>query len=83
MQYQPHAVGFGQIGQDDRELVAPHARYRVGCAQAALNARRRLYQQLVSAVVPERVVDFFEMVQIDKQNSQLLRVPFAFFYFLL
>ena len=58
----------GQIGQQHRELVAAEAGQRVGAAHAA---RRRSATSTSSAsplVVPERVVDLLEAVEVDQQQ---------------
>jgi hypothetical protein len=73
----------GKLGQYHRELVATHARHRVGRAHAGLYAPPGLYQQQVAAVMAECVVDFLEMVQVDEQDGQLRVVAFAFLDLLL
>ena len=55
--------------QDDGELVAAEARHRVATADAAGQAPRRQFQQLVAGHVPKRVVDVAEAVEIDQEHG--------------
>ena len=80
---QPHVVGFVHLGEDHGKFIAPHAGHGVGFAQAALNAAGRLNKQQIAAVVAQRVVDLFEVVQVDEQNGQLLAIAPTFLDFLL
>ena len=57
--------------QDDRELVAPQPRHRIGTAGAGLQPLGHLLQQLVAPVVAQGVVDVFEMVQVNEQQRKL------------
>ena len=57
-----------QLLGDHDELVAAEAPERVGMAHDALQPRRDGPQQLVADVVPERVVDALEVVEVDEQR---------------
>ena len=61
------------------ELVAAHPADRVGIAQRAPQSGGDGYQQLVAGLVPERVVDVLELVEIDVRVLRLrfLRGGFA------
>ena len=65
------------VGEDDGELVAAHACHRVGFPQAVLDAPRGFDQQRIATAVAQCVVDFLEVVQIDKKHRQLLPVALA------
>ena len=75
-QAQPRGAGGRLVAglEDDRELVAAEARERVVAAQQGLQARADLAQHLVAGVVPERVVELLEAVEVDQQQRQLVAV---------
>ena len=58
----------GQPAQQHGELVAAEPGERVAAAHDALQARGDLLQQAVARVVPERVVDLLEAVEVDQQQ---------------
>jgi hypothetical protein len=58
------------VGGDHRELVAAEAGHDVGLAQGREQAPRQLPQELVAGGVAEAVVDGFEPVQVEEQQSQ-------------
>ena len=69
-------VGRLQIGQQDGELVAAHARDRVLLAQRRLQPRGDRFQQLVAGRMAERVVDDLEAIEIEKHHRQrMLHAP--------
>ena len=55
---------------EHHELVAAHAADRVGVAQRARQPGRDRQQQPVAGLVPERVVDVLELVQVDEQRRR-------------
>src|SRR5579864_1462813 len=57
--------------QHDRELIATEPGDQVGPAYGAAQPDSELLQQSVSALVAERVVDFFEAIQVHNQECQL------------
>jgi hypothetical protein len=66
----PDDLGLGarqqrQAAQEHEELVAAAAREQVARAHGAAQAGGDLAQQAVAHVVPERVVDALEVVEID------------------
>ena len=72
----PEALGgdgrrpvIGQRGKYDRELVTPEPCHRIRVARAVLQTPSDLTQQQIPDVVPERVVDVLEIVQIDQQQG--------------
>ena len=75
----PDAAGHrGRFGraralQEDRELVPAQPYQHVVRAQAVPQALGDLDQQLVTGVVPERVVDLLEPVQVEQQQGLALR----------
>jgi len=66
---------FGQLGiaieQDRRELIAAQPGNRVGFAHTAVKAPGRFNQDAVANVMPQGVVDRFEIVQIDIKQCDL------------
>ena len=54
--------------QEHRELVAAEARQRVAAAHHLAQADGDLLEQAVARVVPERVVDLLEAVEVDQQQ---------------
>ena len=65
-----HRVGDAR--EDDRELVAAEAGYRVARARRRGDALGDLAQEQVAVQVPERVVDLLEVVEIDQQHRDLV-----------
>ena len=61
-------AGRLDVREQDAELVAAEAGDRVGVAQGALQPRGDLLQQQVAHVVPERVVDLLEVVEIHDHD---------------
>ena len=60
---------------DHDELVTAEPPERVGRPHHAVEARGELAQQLVAGLVPERVVDALEVVDVDEQRSHRRLVP--------
>ncbi len=60
-----HLLGVTDLGQDDAELVAAQAGHGVLGPGVVGEALGQLGQQLVAAVVAQRVVDLFEPVEVD------------------
>jgi hypothetical protein len=59
-----------EVGLDDRELVRPHARQRVGLAQAGEQPRAHVAQQQIAAGIAERLVDRLEVGEIEAQHRR-------------
>ena len=57
------------VGQD-RELVRPHARQRVGLAQARQQARAQMAEQEVAGGVAERVVHRLEVGKVQAEHRR-------------
>ena len=62
-------VGIRSI-EEHCELVPAQARHQVIAADDLTDAGADLAQQRVPGLVPERVVDLLEVVQIDQQQGQ-------------
>lgn len=63
-----NALRVIHIGQDDGELIAAKAGDRIRLAHARADALAGLDQQRISPVMPERVVDLLEAVEIDQHQ---------------
>ncbi len=59
------------IAEQDRELVAAETGEHVRAAQLLGEPRPHLHQEPVPDVVPEAVVDLFELVQVQEQEGLL------------
>jgi hypothetical protein len=66
------ASASGAVGQQDRELVAAQPRDGVARAQHAGDPRADELEQLVAAVVAERVVDLLELVEVEQHHDRLV-----------
>ena len=66
---------LAQVFEYDQEFVSPQTRDRVGLADAKSQPDRGFLQQEVAGLVAQRIVEVFEVVKIDKQES--LFVPVA------
>ena len=64
-------------GLDHRELVAAEPRDQVGLAEATADAVGHRLQQFIADMVPERVVDALELVDIDIEQRELLALAGA------
>ena len=58
----------GQVFQQDHKFVAAQTRHGVFLAHAGFQAQGHLLQQQVTHVVPQGVVQGFEMVQVQEQQ---------------
>ena len=61
-------------GQDHDELVAAEAREDVGLAHGPGEALRDRLQQQVAGIVAQRVVDALEVVEVEEQARDVVRV---------
>ena len=59
---------LGQLGQQNQELVAAMPAYRVHFAYRRDDALCSHLQDFVANPVPKRVVDVFEIVDVQKQH---------------
>ena len=69
-----NALDLGTLGgllQNDHELVAAEPRHHVARTQRAAQPAADLHQQHVAGVMPQRVVDDLEPVEIDEQHGEL------------
>ena len=65
-------VGPGDFGQQNHELIPALTADRIGNPDAGSQTLGDRLQQLVTDRVPERVVDVFEMIEIEKKQCDLL-----------
>ena len=56
--------------QQHHKFIATHARHGVFLPNTGLQTLGHLTQQGVTHLVPQRVIDFLEPVQIDKQQAK-------------
>jgi len=61
--------------QQDHEFVTALPADRVRCADAIHQTISNRAQQLIADLVPQRIVDMFEVIEIQKKQGQLLAVP--------
>ena len=59
-------------GLDHRKLVTAEPRDQIGLAEAAADAAGHRLQQFIADMVPERVVDALELVDVDIEQRELL-----------
>ena len=64
-----HRLPIGDLGQQDRELVATEARDALRVAEDALQPRPDPLKQEVAVVVAERVVDVLEAVEVHQHHG--------------
>ena len=62
------------VEQQQPKLVSSQAGDRVASADRLLEAGRKRSQELVAVVVPERVVDLLEMVEVDEEDREGARL---------
>jgi len=72
-----HVAGCRQSRQQNAELVAAEPRDHVWREQRAAQAQAGLQQQVVAAIMTERVVDILETVKVQEQqgNGALFALP--------
>ena len=69
--------GVGEVVAQDDELVATEPADRIGAPHAAGQAPGDLAQHLVAPVVPERVVDQLEVVDVHEHHRHGAATPAA------
>ncbi len=65
-------VDVADICLNDRELVATKPRDKIGLPDAAPEASGHDLQQLIADMMPERIVDALELVDVDIKQRELL-----------
>ena len=70
-------IVFAQVFQHHDKFIAAQAGHRVAFADAGFQVQRHLRQQQVALVVAERVVEGFEVVNINKQQGAVARMACA------
>src|SRR5690349_19509385 len=63
------------VSQHDEEFVSGQPGHGVLCPRPSLEAFCNVLQQKVTDGVPERVVDVFEPVEIEKQKRNFVLLP--------
>ena len=71
------SLGFDNGHLQDGELVAAHARDRVGLADQLAQALGRQLEQLVAGGMTQRIVDVLEVVEVEQVHGQQLAAPRA------
>ncbi len=66
------------LGHDDGELVAAQTGDRIGLPRAAAQTVGNQFQQFVADRMPERIVDAFELVEIEAKHRQAFTAFDAF-----
>ena len=70
--------GIGvQFFQHDHELVATEAGHGIDTAHTLLQTLGHLLEQQIAHVVAEGVVEYLEIVEVDKQQAPVLAVAVA------
>ena len=62
--------GQAEIGEEDDELVAPHAGHSVGCADGAGEAFGKRAKDFVAGQMAKRIVYILEAVDIDEEQAE-------------
>ncbi len=62
-------IGFAQARNQDGELVAAHAGYRIRRTHASLQPPGHVDEHSVSASVSQAVVDVLESIEIDQHYA--------------
>ena len=68
-------VGMLKLGLHNGKLIAAEPRNQVGVAKTAAQPLRNHLQQLVAARMTERVIDAFEVVEIEIEHRKLRAPP--------
>ena len=59
-------------GQQNHKLIAANARDGIGFAQTGAGANRNMLEHQIADVMAQRVVDFFETIQIHRNQREAL-----------
>ena len=60
----------GEVAHEDTELVAAETRHEIVVAERVGQPRSDRRQQLVAEVVPERVVDLLEVIEVHEHHRE-------------
>lgn len=60
----------GNTFQDGGELIAAHARDGIHFTNALQQSGRHEFQQLIADIVPQRIIDGFESIQVEQHDRQ-------------
>src|SRR5579863_4850840 len=66
---------IGDLWEQDHEFIPAEAAYGVGTPYTSNRAFRNQAKQLVARRVPQRIVDLFEAIQIQKQYGKAIALP--------
>ena len=67
--------GVSQTAEENGELVPAQASQHVTLAQEPTNALGHLYQELVSGLVTQRIVDHLETIEIEEHDTDHAVAP--------
>ena len=67
-------LGMRNLGEQNNELVTAEARDRVFHPHTASEPGGHLFQQQIAHVVPKRIVDGLEVIQVEKYDGQRVLV---------
>src|SRR5665647_900251 len=56
-------------GKDEDELISAESGHNIGFTQAGLHSPGQCFQELVSSKMSERIVDFLELIQVEKHDG--------------
>ena len=59
------------------EIIAAHARDGIHFTNALQQSGRHEFQQLIADIVPQRIIDGFESIQVEQHDRQGVIFPFA------
>ena len=74
MLYEGRPPGFIDALEKQHELIAAVTEKQVGGTQPGHHAPDKFSQDLVSARMPVRIVDFLEMIQIQKDERKIITI---------
>ncbi len=66
-----------QIVQNDDKFIATEAGNRIAFAHRGDQSRRNFDEDLISSLMPQRIVDGFEIVHVDEQQCAEMASAFA------
>ncbi len=64
-------IALGGLLENDDEFVATEPRHDIARPQRAAQPARDFHQQHIAGVMPQRIVDDLEAVEIDEQHGEL------------
>ena len=71
LHYVFYAIKFIEFRKYDDEFVPALSSYSIGSSYAPLQTQRSLLKQDIPHVVTQGIVNLFEMIQIDEEQSEI------------